>query len=406
MPPESSDPNDEGGDVLTEEYASSFKSSSATLSVDERRAKRQQRKKAKVGGASSAASKTLTDDSDKRVTELLARNEDELLEFVAKINKVYQEKLKKPAPFMTFVFCGMQSAGKSTIMERFMNAVLNIVQEGTGTRCPLDTTCIHDGSLAEPVCELFGEELETELEERLSVNQVFDLITAHNKRLGAEDRFSTSPLYLVYRAKNVQNMRFVDTPGIISNKSTGKDNRDDIKTILRSEMKRPNTKLCVLLEPKEFQTNPIVDFCDSSFGGRDKWIHNATFLMTKFDKQLDDSRSGSKANAFFKEFHKNKCFPHLVITPTLPKEDLPGPMLYQARRSLLESADEYEKQKFDIWRDGHEAFHDEHKDELLVEAVAKKIGFHSAKQVMREIAAKVGQDPFFRYEGTSRQQPI
>ena len=45
---------------------------------------------------------------------------------------------------MTFTFCGMQSAGKSTIMERFMNVVLNKVQEGTGTRCPLDNTCIHD----------------------------------------------------------------------------------------------------------------------------------------------------------------------------------------------------------------------------------------------------------------------
>ena len=32
-------------------------------------------------------------------------------EFVAKVNKVYQELLKRDAPFMTFVFCGMQSAG-------------------------------------------------------------------------------------------------------------------------------------------------------------------------------------------------------------------------------------------------------------------------------------------------------
>ena len=45
---------------------------------------------------------------------------------------------------MTYVLCGMQSAGKSTIMERFMGAVLNIIQQGTGTRCPMDTTCIHD----------------------------------------------------------------------------------------------------------------------------------------------------------------------------------------------------------------------------------------------------------------------
>ncbi len=85
--------------------------------------------------------------SDGKFARLLAQDEDVLLSFVAKINKVYQETLRRPAPFVSFVICGMQSSGKSTIMERFLNAPLNIVQEGTGTRCPLDTTCIHDSSL-------------------------------------------------------------------------------------------------------------------------------------------------------------------------------------------------------------------------------------------------------------------
>ncbi|KAL7565230.1 hypothetical protein ACA910_016567 [Epithemia clementina (nom. ined.)] len=263
------------------------------------------------------------EDADHRYTALLARNEDDLLQFVAKVNKVYQELLGKPAPFMTFVFCGMQSAGKSTIMERFLGSVLNIVQEGTGTRCPLDTTCRHDDTVLEPVCELYGEELpEDKKGSDLSVSEVFERITEHNKMLASEDRFSVKSISLVYKSKDVQNMRFVDTPGIISNQSTGKDNREDIKMILRSEMKKPNTKLCVLLEPKEFQTNPIISFCDESLGGREKWIDNATFLMNKFDKQLEDSRTGSKANAFFQEFFNNSCFPHLIMTPTLKRENL------------------------------------------------------------------------------------
>ena len=381
------DVSDEGGAYIEVEYVSSFKQN-GIRSMEERRIARQQKRKTKQGETERSKKSSALDTamSDRHASELLSRNEDELLEFVAKINKVYQEKLKKPAPFMTFVFCGMQSAGKSTIMERFMNAVLNIVQEGTGTRCPLDTTCIHDASLTEPVCELSGDELDSGMHgDNLTVGKVFDCITTINKRLGDEDRFSTNPIYLIYRAKNVQNMRFVDTPGIISNKSTGKDNRDDIKTILRSEMRKPNTKLCVLLEPKEFQTNPIVDFCDSSFGGREKWINSATFLMTKFDKQLEDSRAASKANLFFNEFHKNKCFPHLVITPTLAKENLPGPQLFKARRELLNSADQYESERFGAWIAGHEAFYLEHQDELLNPEITKKIGFPTAKRVMREI---------------------
>lgn len=160
-------------------------------------------------------------DDDARLIQLLSKNEDQLLNFVAMVNKVYEEKLGRDAPFMTFVFVGVQSSGKSTIMERFMNAPLNIIQEGTGTRCPLDTTCIHDDTCTVPVCDLYGEELnEGERGKKLTINEVFASIVAHNKRLGDEDRFSTKPLRLHYRAKNVQNMRFVDTPGIISNMST------------------------------------------------------------------------------------------------------------------------------------------------------------------------------------------
>ena len=151
-------------------------------------------------------------------------------------------------------------------------------------------------------------------------------------------------------------MRFVDTPGIIANTSTGKDNREEIKTILRSEMENPNAKLCVLLEATEFAKNPIIEILDTSFVRRDKWINNAIFLMTKFDKQLEDSRTGSKANKFFQEFQNNQCIPHLVITPTLPKEDLECERLFADRNQLLEKADKHEKMKFDLWLEGHEQF--------------------------------------------------
>ena len=285
------------------------------------------------------------------------------------------------------LYSGMQSAGKSTIMERFMCAVLNIVQEGTGTRCPLDTTCIHDDTLSEPRCDLSGEELPDGVGgEGLTMDEVFAAITEHNQMLASEDRFSTKSLNLVYRASNVQNMRFVDTPGIISNKGTGKDNREDIQSILRNTMKKPNTKLCVLLEPKEFSTNPIIDFCDETFGSRDKWTNNSIFLMTKFDKQLEDSRTGSKANKCFEEFHDNDITPHLVITPTLPKEDLPTEELFNQRKELLKIATEKEEERFDAWLSGHEIFlQDNPDDERLKSKTNQRIGFASAKKVMREI---------------------
>lgn len=369
-----------------DELGSLIQITKATLTSDERRELRNRRKSK---GNDGNTQKNGNDDD--RFTALLSRNEDELLQFVAKVNKVYQDLLKKDAPFMTFVFCGMQSAGKSTIMERFLSSVLNIVQQGTGTRCPLDATCIHDSNCKIPSCELYGSELPKHQHcKGLSVNQVFESITEHNRNLGREDRFSTHPLYLVYRSANVQNMRFVDTPGIISNLSTGKDNREEIKTILRSEMRKPNTKLCVLLEPKEFATNPILNFCDESLGGREKWISSATFLMTKFDKQLDDARTATKANDFFQEFFENHCFPHPVITPTLDREDLPPEELFQARMRLIEGSDEFEEDKFEMWLEGHERFSSENggKEFPLNREISKRLGFQTAKKVMREIMLK------------------
>lgn len=117
-----------------------------------------------------------------------------------------------------------------------------------------------------------------------------------------------------------------------------------------------------------------------------QWTDNAIFLMTKFDKQLDDSRTGSKANKFFQEFHDNGIVPHLVITPTLPKEDLPTEELFKQRKELLDGATEKEVQSFCAWLRGHDKFLQTNPDdELLRAATRKRIGFETAKKVMREI---------------------
>lgn len=189
-----------GAPAAAEEALSPFGSPSV-MTKEERRKKRRNRKSLPTIPNHQPTTTNKMSKDDLRNSRLLTKNEDELIGFVAKINKIYQEKLKKPAPFMTFVFCGMQSAEKSTIMERFINAVLNIVKQNTGTRCPLDTTCIHDDSLTHPVCELRGEELDDNRDgDSLNVQDVFERITEVNQRLDDEDRFSSEPLYLTYRA--------------------------------------------------------------------------------------------------------------------------------------------------------------------------------------------------------------
>lgn len=365
-----------------------------STSAEERRMKRlknsrQLASKANSGGSSSQGKKTQSDD-DEKVLRYLMANEDQLLDFVSQVNTLYQERLGKSAPFMTFILLGMQSAGKSTIVERFLKRCINVVREGTGTRCPLDITCIHDASAEQPMCELSGckgkDQNTSGQKKNLSVEVVFEQVNGHNQALADQKKFSSDSIYLIVRSRHVQNMRFVDLPGIISNKSNGVDNRDDIKAILKSEIFKASTKMCVLLEPKEFATNPIVDFIDETLGSRDAWIDKATFMMTKFDMRLGDSRTGSKTNAFFKEFMENKVFPHMVITQTLPTENLAPLELFKQRQELLGKAEIEEQRQFDEWLAGHRQYLKTHpSDEELDPRLKNCIGFKSAADELRRI---------------------
>lgn len=151
-------------------------------------------------------------------------------------------------------------------------------------------------------------------------------------------------------------------------------------------MKKPNSKLCVLVEPKEFSTNAIIDFCDETFGGKGKWVNDAIILMTKYDKQLEDSRSGSKANKFFSEYHENNLYPYLTITPTLDREDLSADELFAKRKELLQNATSYEAGKFDDWQNMHARYRETDPDDpKLNKEVATRIGFSLAKDKMREV---------------------
>jgi hypothetical protein len=166
----------------------------------------------------------------------------------------------------------------------------------------------------------------------------------------------------------------------------GKDNREDIKSILRDTMKKPNSKLCVLVEPKEFSTNAIINFCDETFGGKGKWVDNAIVLMTKFDKQLEDSRSGSKANKFFSEYHQNQLFPYLTITPTLDREDLDTTELFMKRHQLLDASPAYEEGKFSDWMEMHHKYREtDPGDPLLDSNISSRIGFPAAASKMRTV---------------------
>ena len=85
--------------------------------------------------------------------------------------------------------------------------------------------------------------------------------------------------------------------------------------------------------------------------------------MSKWDKNLEDSRSGGKANTCFAEYHAHKIFPHVAIAPTLDRGDVDAGDLFQKRMNLPEEASSYEMDQFDPWQARHKKYRETDPDD-------------------------------------------
>lgn len=362
-----------------------FPSRAADLS----RLQRRKERRAKGTTASTLAGQAVPyaePDTEAAAMERLFVDESQLFTFMHQVNEIYLDLLKQPPPFARYILLGLQSTGKSTQVERLLKFPMNIVAEGTGTRCPLYVTCIHEKTITEAECRLSGCSKCANADERISLKDVFSKVTTHNKE--HVNGFSNDPLRLSVKSKDVHNMFFVDLPGIITTKGTGDDNRKAIKDILKKEIKVPNTKLLVLLEPKEFATNSIIDFVDETLGKREAWVPKTLFLMTKFDLRTSDSLTGGKTNRFLDEYWANGISPFMVITPTLQKatETMSAEEQYQARQQLLDSAGQFEQGKFSDWRDAMaRAFAEDARSEEFAAKFEPYIGFAAAVAEMNRL---------------------
>eukprot|EP00929_Paragymnodinium_shiwhaense_P104120 TRINITY_DN68159_c0_g1_i1.p1 TRINITY_DN68159_c0_g1~~TRINITY_DN68159_c0_g1_i1.p1 ORF type:complete len:980 (-),score=234.70 TRINITY_DN68159_c0_g1_i1:31-2970(-) len=361
--------------------------------------KQQQRKKKREAGRHASAQESKVakyeldagdsmEGAEEQITlQRMFIDESQLFSFMHQVNEIYLDHLNQPPPFARYILLGLQSTGKSTIVERLLKFPMNIVAEGTGTRCPLYVTCIYDKTVNEAECELSGCERCAQNDGgRVKLHDVFTRVTAHNK--DHVDSFSKDALRLKVKSKHVQNMFFVDLPGIITTKGQGDDKREAIKEILRTEIKVPNTKLLVLLEPKEYSTNSIVDFLDETLRHRNEWLPKSLFLMTKFDRRTGDSLTGGKSNRFLDEYWSNSIKPFMVITPTMQRsaDTMKPEEQYKERQRLLDTAADFEKKQFEDWKGAmSDAFHEDPNSEDFGEKFLPYIGYPSAVTEMNRL---------------------
>ncbi|KAL7552834.1 hypothetical protein ACHAWF_016078 [Thalassiosira exigua] len=149
--------------------------------------------------------------------------------------------------------------------------------------------------------------------------------------------------------------------GIISNQTTGKDNREEIKSIVRDSMKRSNSKV----------------FLDDTFGGREKWTKDSIVIMNKYDIQLENSRSGSKQTI---SSLNTTEMAHILC------EDIDAETLFDKKKDLFTEATEYEEGKFMDWKAMLASYREiDPNDPKLDPKVDSCIGFPRAQRRMRDV---------------------
>jgi len=178
-------------------------------------------------------------------TEAKSLSRDQCMAQVAKINDMYKENNQEP-PFPEFVFVGWQSAGKSTLFERFLGFKMNITKGGTGTRRPLQANLINGKN---------GRECKVR-DQVVSESQLFGQVMQENKRLHQAGKFESQPFPISVKSEEAFDMILTDLPGVKGAEQLGDrdENGADIREHIKDNLMYVSSSA---LKPTSSQRTPL-----------------------------------------------------------------------------------------------------------------------------------------------------
>lgn len=142
-------------------------------------------------------------------------------------------KYNMPLALPEIVVVGMQSVGKSSLIEAFAALRLNNCGYGTKTRRPMVLEMLQNDKYKKmPHCQ-FGH-----LSHPTSIEDVADIVIDMNEQVG--QGFSTIPIQLKIEHANMPNLVIVDTPGF-------QPENKELRDLIRDQMLPPN-RFIVCLE--------------------------------------------------------------------------------------------------------------------------------------------------------------
>lgn len=297
-----------------------------------------------------------------------------------------------PVPRLAVI--GVQSAGKTSLLETFAGFPLGYTSPDTGTRCPVEYTFSHDPSLESPLIELNGAVVtEQELLTKLS-----DIM----KDLERMVKFSEDVVRVKVSSKYVTNIVLVDLPGLIpSANNADRYKAEQVKRIVQKIARDPNYSLIAVLKctesPETLADFEILDsaltenLSDSSIPPpRTKW-KSETLVIVNYINQYLSERSvfpnPTKAKIWLESHQKDgpRYFVILKPNPDFVREDSSS----DAIRDFLQSQSVLERQMFDDWKarisNGSFDHWDTNLDKYLTLANAQKAIEHLFVQRFKEM---------------------
>uniref|UniRef100_A0A0G4G0Q9 Dynamin N-terminal domain-containing protein n=1 Tax=Chromera velia CCMP2878 TaxID=1169474 RepID=A0A0G4G0Q9_9ALVE len=205
---------------------------------------------------------------------------------------------------------GIQSAGKTSLIEYFTKFPVGFTNQRTGTRCPVLYKMQRDENVPAERPEI-SLKLPGEQEFSLVGDTLVELLCDHMQSLERSSiKFSAEEVHVQIRSSEVHDAVFIDLPGLIPNPpESRRDEARQVKELVAGFVRRPaNVFVCVLKCTEQPET--ITDlqsireiFESPHIAGApapiSDWADRTTLIVNKFDQQCRNLKTAPDANDFF-----------------------------------------------------------------------------------------------------------
>jgi len=166
-----------------------------------------------------------------------------------------EDKDKKAIPISSFVLLGLQSAGKTSVLNVLIKCYAGFSSADTATRCIVEYTLKHNPKIEKTRFKVDGESVQ-DLGKRLG--EKFKLIKDTE-----ESGFSMKPCKVVIEGKDIMNLIFIDTPGFCPQ---NKEKNENIKRIISPVlMQRENVFMIVSKDGDTTDTDQTLETLEGLF---------------------------------------------------------------------------------------------------------------------------------------------